>query len=139
QAAQHRPDRRRVRAPGGAHRHRPRGAAARRGPLARAAVPGLTCPCRAGRARVAYARAVTDNTVTGAGTAFPGRRADLAALRFDCDRGGLDTLAGRPVPRARVLLVAGRPGSGRTTLAEEFAGEVLASGAYPDGLLRARL
>src|SRR5690606_16555620 len=55
------------------------------------------------------------------------------------DRAGLDTLAGRPVPRARVLLVAGRPGSGRTTLAEEFAGEVLASGAYPDGLLRARL
>lgn len=88
---------------------------------------------------MAYARAVTDNTVTGAGTAFLGRRAELAALRSDLDRAGLDTLAGRPVPRARVLLVAGRPGSGRTTLAEEFAGEVLASGAYPDGLLRARL
>jgi tetratricopeptide (TPR) repeat protein len=38
-----------------------------------------------------------------------------------------------------VLLVVGRPGSGRTALAEEFARAMLASGRYPDGLLRARL
>ncbi|MGP4114572.1 tetratricopeptide repeat protein [Streptomyces sp. 4N509B] len=72
-------------------------------------------------------------------TALLGRREELAALHADVERAGLDTLAGRPVPRARVLLVAGRPGSGRTALAEEFAGRMLASGAYPDGLLRARL
>ncbi len=75
----------------------------------------------------------------GAENAFLGRQEELAALRADMERASLDTLAGRSLPRARVLLVAGRPGTGRTVLAEEFAREVLASGDYPDGLLRARL
>ncbi|MFF3646372.1 tetratricopeptide repeat protein [Streptomyces sp. NPDC002564] len=68
---------------------------------------------------------------------FVGRRRELKELRADIDRAGLDTLAGRKAPRARVLLVAGRPGSGRTALAEELARQ-LADG-YPDGVLRARL
>ncbi|MGW1606523.1 phosphopantetheine-binding protein, partial [Streptomyces eurythermus] len=33
---------------------------------------------------------------------------------------GLDTLSGRKAPRARVLLIAGRPGSGRTSLAQDL-------------------
>ncbi|MEC4020169.1 tetratricopeptide repeat protein [Streptomyces sp. H27-D2] len=68
---------------------------------------------------------------------FVGRRRELAALRADIERSGLDTLAGRKAARSRVLLIAGRPGSGRTALAEELARELAAD--YPDGLLRARL
>ena len=58
----------------------------------------------------------------GAGCA-PGRvprpHRELKALRADIERAGLHTLSGRSPPR-RVLLIAGRPGSGRTALAEEF-------------------
>ena len=68
---------------------------------------------------------------------FVGRRRELAQLRADIERAGLDTLSGRPAPRGRVLLIAGRPGSGRTALAEEFARQVAAD--YPGGVLRARL
>ncbi|WP_190329287.1 tetratricopeptide repeat protein [Streptomyces venezuelae] len=68
---------------------------------------------------------------------FVGRRRELKELRADIDRAGLDTLSGRKAPRARVLLVAGRPGSGRTSLAEELARQL--AGDYPDGVLRARL
>ncbi|WP_404819513.1 tetratricopeptide repeat protein [Streptomyces marincola] len=84
---------------------------------------------------------MTGQTVTeGTGRpAFLGRRSELATLRSDVARAGLDTMAGRPVARARVLLIAGRPGSGRTALAEEFAAEVVARGDHPDGVLRARL
>lgn len=81
---------------------------------------------------------VTEQTVTEGGD-FLGRRRELASLRSEIERAGLDTLAGRPAPRGRVLLVAGRPGSGRTALAEAFAAELAASGEYPDGVLRARL
>ena len=49
---------------------------------------------------------------------------ELKELRADIERAGLDTLAGRKAPRARVLLIAGRPGSGRTALAEELARQV---------------
>ncbi|MDB1089126.1 tetratricopeptide repeat protein [Streptomyces sp. ACA25] len=70
---------------------------------------------------------------------FLGRRRELAALRADIGRSGLDTLAGRPAARSRVLLVAGRPGTGRTALAEEFARQRTVTGEYPDGVLRARL
>ncbi|MFJ7156801.1 tetratricopeptide repeat protein [Streptomyces sp. NPDC101118] len=71
--------------------------------------------------------------------AFVGRRRELKELREDIARTGLDTLSGRKAkaPRARVLLVAGRPGSGRTALAEEFARQTAPD--YPGGLLRARL
>ncbi|MFJ3928156.1 tetratricopeptide repeat protein [Streptomyces sp. NPDC090022] len=72
-------------------------------------------------------------------TDFVGRRRELKELREDIARTGLDTLSGRKAkaPRARVLLVAGRPGSGRTALAEEFVAEVAAQ--YPDGVHTARL
>ncbi|MFB6620273.1 tetratricopeptide repeat protein [Streptomyces sp. NPDC056367] len=70
---------------------------------------------------------------------FVGRRRELKELREDIARTGLDTLSGRKAkaPRARVLLVAGRPGSGRTALAEAFVREVAEE--YPDGVLRTRL
>ncbi|GHH92176.1 hypothetical protein GCM10017779_26330 [Streptomyces capillispiralis] len=58
-------------------------------------------------------------------------------MRADIERAGLDTLSGRKAPRARVLLIAGRPGSGRTALAGELVREV--AHRYPDGVLRARL
>nr|WP_156721762.1 tetratricopeptide repeat protein [Streptomyces apocyni] len=61
----------------------------------------------------------------------------MRELRADIARTGLDTLTGRKQPRARVLLIAGRPGSGRTALAEELTRQV--ADAYPDGVLRARL
>ncbi|WP_327366551.1 tetratricopeptide repeat protein [Streptomyces sp. NBC_01217] len=76
------------------------------------------------------------------GTAPPqffGRERELKALRADIERAGLDTLAGRKAARARVLLIAGRPGSGRTALAAELTRRLLSSGDHPDGLLRARL
>ncbi|MFI9614033.1 tetratricopeptide repeat protein [Streptomyces sp. NPDC052023] len=68
---------------------------------------------------------------------FLGRTRELKELRADIERAGLDTLSGRKAPRARVLLIAGRPGSGRTALAEELVRQV--AGRYPDGVLRARL
>lgn len=68
---------------------------------------------------------------------FTGRRRELKELRADIDRAGLDTISGRKAPRARVLLIAGRPGSGRTSLAEELARQVAEN--YPDGILRAHL
>lgn len=70
-------------------------------------------------------------------SAFLGRTRELKELRADIERAGLDTLSGRKAPRARVLLIAGRPGSGRTALAEELAAQVAHD--YPDGVLRARL
>jgi tetratricopeptide (TPR) repeat protein len=68
---------------------------------------------------------------------FLGRARELKELRADIERAGLDTLAGRKAPRARVLLIAGRPGSGRTALAEELVQRI--AGEYDDGVLRARL
>lgn len=68
---------------------------------------------------------------------FLGRQREIKALRADISRAGLDTIAGRKTPCARVLLIAGRPGSGRTALAEELVRD-LAPG-YRDGVLRARL
>ncbi|MEU9417871.1 tetratricopeptide repeat protein [Streptomyces sp. NPDC048272] len=72
-------------------------------------------------------------------TDFVGRRRELKELREDIARTGLDTLSGRKAkaPRARVLLVAGRPGSGRTALAEAFVREVRDD--YPDGVVKVRL
>ncbi|MGP4003390.1 tetratricopeptide repeat protein [Streptomyces sp. 8N706] len=70
-------------------------------------------------------------------TGFLGRTRELKSLREDIARAGLDTLSGRKAARARVLLIAGRPGSGRTALAEEFARQVAPD--YPDGVLRAGL
>ncbi|WP_345593137.1 tetratricopeptide repeat protein [Streptomyces marokkonensis] len=68
---------------------------------------------------------------------FLGRTRELKELRADIERAGLDTLSGRKAPRARVLLIAGRPGSGRTALAEELVAQV--ADGYPDGVLRVRL
>ncbi|MFD2685856.1 tetratricopeptide repeat protein [Streptomyces phyllanthi] len=68
---------------------------------------------------------------------FLGRARELKELRADIERAGLDTISGRKAPRARVLLIAGRPGSGRSALAGELVRQVAES--YPDGVLRARL
>ncbi|MCI3275518.1 tetratricopeptide repeat protein [Streptomyces cylindrosporus] len=68
---------------------------------------------------------------------FLGRTRELKELRADIERAGLDTLSGKKPPRARVLLIAGRPGSGRTALAEELVRQV--ADGYDDGVLRARL
>ncbi|MFF4566704.1 tetratricopeptide repeat protein [Streptomyces sp. NPDC001435] len=68
---------------------------------------------------------------------FLGRTRELKELRADIERAGLDTLSGRKAPRARVLLIAGRPGSGRTALAEELVRQV--ADRYADGVLRVRL
>lgn len=72
-------------------------------------------------------------------TDFVGRRRELKELREDIARTGLDTLSGRKAkaPRARVLLVAGRPGSGRTALAEALVREI--ADDYPDGVHKVRL
>ncbi|MFG3267547.1 tetratricopeptide repeat protein [Streptomyces bobili] len=68
---------------------------------------------------------------------FLGRTRELKELCADIERAGLDTLSGKKAPRARVLLIAGRPGSGRTALAEEFVRQV--AERYRDGVLRVRL
>ncbi|MFI6438331.1 tetratricopeptide repeat protein [Streptomyces sp. NPDC050759] len=68
---------------------------------------------------------------------FLGRTRELKELLADIERAGLDTLSGKKAPRARVLLIAGRPGSGRTALAEELVRAV--ADRYGDGLLRTRL
>ncbi|WP_434588305.1 tetratricopeptide repeat protein [Streptomyces sp. A5-4] len=85
-----------------------------------------------------------DTSDTAAGSAagwatgeFFGRQRELKALRADIERAGLDTISGRKAPRARVLLIAGRPGSGRTALAGSLAASL--ADTYPDGALRARL
>ncbi|MBP0461116.1 tetratricopeptide repeat protein [Streptomyces montanisoli] len=68
---------------------------------------------------------------------FLGRRRELDDLRADLERAGLNTISGRKQPRARVLLVAGRPGSGRTALADEITRRL--RGGYPGGVVRAVL
>ncbi|MQS35281.1 tetratricopeptide repeat protein [Streptomyces katsurahamanus] len=68
---------------------------------------------------------------------FFGRQRELKSLQADIERAGLDTIAGRKAPRARVLLIAGRPGSGRSALAGQLIGQIAAG--YPDGVLSARL
>ncbi|QXE39469.1 hypothetical protein KQY30_28465 [Streptomyces sp. GMY02] len=81
---------------------------------------------------------VGGSPVRGAGAReFAGRERELKALRADIERAGLNTISGRKEPRARVLLIAGRPGAGRTALAEELAARV--RDRYPDGLVRTGL
>jgi tetratricopeptide (TPR) repeat protein len=69
--------------------------------------------------------------------AFVGRRRELEELRADIDRPGLATLRGRTPDGSRVLLVAGRPGSGRTALAVRLAHDV--ADRYPGGQFYVRL
>ncbi|MGW8380327.1 tetratricopeptide repeat protein [Streptomyces sp. ODS28] len=68
---------------------------------------------------------------------FVGRDRELRELHAEIGRAGLGTLSGRPSPHSRVLLIAGRPGSGRTALAEEFVRRH--ADDYPGGVLRVRL
>ncbi|MEU5975242.1 tetratricopeptide repeat protein [Streptomyces sp. NPDC047315] len=68
---------------------------------------------------------------------FFGRQRELGSLLADVERAGLDTIAGRKAPRARVLLIAGRPGSGRSALAERLVTALV--DRYSGGVLRARL
>ncbi|WP_069172299.1 tetratricopeptide repeat protein [Streptomyces griseus] len=70
---------------------------------------------------------------------FFGRRRELKALQADVEHAGLDTLAGRKAARARVLLIAGRPGSGRTALAAELVRRLGEPGDHPDGVYRVGL
>ncbi|MGX1482402.1 tetratricopeptide (TPR) repeat protein [Streptomyces griseus] len=70
---------------------------------------------------------------------FFGRERELKALEEDIEGAGLDTLAGRKAARARVLLIAGRPGSGRTALASELARRLAEPGDHPDGVFRVAL
>ncbi|MEV0010057.1 tetratricopeptide repeat protein [Streptomyces sp. NPDC051840] len=70
---------------------------------------------------------------------FFGRERELKALQEDVGRTGLDTLAGRKAARARVLLIAGRPGSGRSALAAELVRRLTEPGDYPDGVFRVQL
>ncbi|WP_371774015.1 tetratricopeptide repeat protein [Streptomyces sp. NBC_01438] len=81
----------------------------------------------------------TEEPATVEPSQFFGRERELKELRADIERAGLDTMAGRKSGRARVLLIAGRPGSGRTALAGELTRRLLGTGDYPDGLLRVRL
>nr|WP_133999303.1 tetratricopeptide repeat protein [Streptomyces sp. 846.5] len=66
---------------------------------------------------------------------FAGRQAELAQLRDEVGRPGLG--ADEESPRCRVLIVAGRRGSGRTALAVRFARTVAAD--YPDGQFFVRM
>ncbi|MEU1621590.1 NB-ARC domain-containing protein [Streptomyces sp. NPDC005722] len=68
---------------------------------------------------------------------FVGRRRELEELRADIDRPGLAALRGQTPDGSRVLLVAGRPGSGRTALAVRLAHEV--ADRYPGGQFYVRL
>lgn len=110
--------------------------------IAGAAVTGPKTPGSAGSGPAVAGD--TAGSTAGGGSAVPagdgrfvGRDRELKELRADIVRAGLDTLSGRKAPRARILLVAGRPGSGRTALAEELARQL--ADDYPDGVLRARL
>ncbi|MFI8006698.1 tetratricopeptide repeat protein [Streptomyces sp. NPDC086010] len=89
----------------------------------------------AGPARTAGAEQPSDVATVQ----FFGRERELRALQEDIERAGLDTLAGRKAPRARVLLIAGRPGSGRSALAAELARRLAEPGDYPDGVFRVAL
>ena len=93
---------------------------------------------RVAEAKAAEARTVRQNQRHGAvltaelpddPAVFAGRRAELAQLRDEVGRPGLG--ADEADPRCRVLIVAGRRGSGRTALAVHFARTVAAD--YPDG------
>ncbi|WP_326696773.1 tetratricopeptide repeat protein [Streptomyces sp. NBC_01754] len=86
------------------------------------------------------ARTVTADRPSGATPPrFFGRERELKALQADIGRAGLDTLAGRKAARARVLLIAGRPGSGRSALAAELARRLTEPGDHPDGVYRIAL
>ncbi|WP_425574254.1 tetratricopeptide repeat protein [Streptomyces hebeiensis] len=110
------------------------GAAADAGPPERTAGEGPA----GGRRRAADGESGRPRRRPPAGSRpFFGRERELKALHGDIERAGLNTLSGRKEPRARVLLIAGRPGSGRTALADELAARL--AHAYPDGVVRARL
>ncbi|WP_232792260.1 tetratricopeptide repeat protein [Actinacidiphila yeochonensis] len=69
---------------------------------------------------------------------FAGRTRERAELRAEIRRPGLSAVrGGRAAARVRVLLVAGRPGTGRTALAVRLAHDV--AGDYPDGRFFVRL
>lgn len=67
---------------------------------------------------------------------FAGRDREMAELRAEIARPGLRVLGGKEKETGRVLLVAGRPGTGRTALALELARQLAAD--YPDGRFFAR-
>lgn len=99
---------------------------------------------RVAEAKAAEARTVRQNQRRGAvlpaelpddPAVFAGRQAELAQLRDEVGQPGLG--GDEEVPRCRVLIVAGRRGSGRTALAVRFARTVAAD--YPDGQFFVRM
>ncbi|MCL2730289.1 MAG: hypothetical protein FWE15_09740, partial [Actinomycetia bacterium] len=70
-------------------------------------------------------------------TGFVGRERELEELRAEIGRPGLRAAGGRESEQGRVLLVVGRPGIGRTTVALELARQV--AGDYPAGRFFVRL
>ncbi|MEU3188782.1 tetratricopeptide repeat protein [Streptomyces sp. NPDC006923] len=98
--------------------------------------PSATRPPRS-PARRADTRPVPSRARPAHEGRFFGRERELKALLGDMERAGLNTISGRKEPRARVLLIAGRPGAGRTALAVELAGQL--GDGYPDGIVRTRL
>ncbi|MFJ1750593.1 tetratricopeptide repeat protein [Streptomyces sp. NPDC088116] len=132
--------------PGGGETHGPAGLGAASAPasslrpagptLARPSGPPRTQPAGPARTQLGapVGRSAHRRTRAAHDGWFFGRQRELKALHGDIERAGLNTISGRKEPRARVLLVAGRPGSGRTALAEELVGRL--RGGYPDGVVR---
>ncbi|GGO95207.1 hypothetical protein GCM10012280_51860 [Wenjunlia tyrosinilytica] len=89
-----------------------------------------------GRPPAASAPAVPVGGLPSAPTPFVGRRDELKVLHAEIDRPGL-ARGGAPARGSRVLLIAGRPGSGRTALALHLAHQL--ADRYPDGSFFARL
>lgn len=83
------------------------------------------------------ASAARPDTLPPAAPCFVGRTRELAQLRADIDRPGLAPPGSAAPTGGRVLLVAGRPGSGRTALALRLARDV--ADRYDGALLFARL
>nr|WP_237554486.1 tetratricopeptide repeat protein [Streptomyces sp. SID4948] len=79
---------------------------------------------------------VADTLPPGAAR-FVGRIRELAELRAEISRPGLAVSHGESPDRARVLLVVGRPGVGRTTTALHLAHQL--ASRYPDGRFFLRL
>ncbi|MFC4036015.1 tetratricopeptide repeat protein [Streptomyces polygonati] len=68
---------------------------------------------------------------------FVGRERELAELRAEISRPGLGASRSKHPDRARVLLVVGRPGVGRTAMAVHLAHQL--ASRYPDGRFFLRL
>ncbi|WP_405785089.1 MULTISPECIES: tetratricopeptide repeat protein [unclassified Streptomyces] len=94
-------------------------------------------PAAAGRPSAAGGGGGRVGTMPAGGGFFAGRERELGELRGEIERPGLGAAGKAGAARARVLLVVGRPGVGRTAVALRLAREV--GDAYPDGHFFVRL